>query len=176
MPTGGWNILGVRPLIGVHISARRPSQRWPADRFAELIIALNQRHGAATLFFWSPGAENHPQHPGDDAKAATVIARVGKDALLLPYPTAALADLIGALSVCDAVVCSDGGAMHLAAGLGKPLACFFGDSLLERWRPWGVRHSILQAGSRNVADIPVDEAAGAIATLVQDCPASSARL
>ncbi|MSP98688.1 MAG: glycosyltransferase family 9 protein [Betaproteobacteria bacterium] len=158
---------GVHPLIGVHISARRPSQRWPAECFAELIVALGNRYGAATMLLWSPGPENHPQHPGDDDKAATVISRIGSNCVLLPYPTLGLSDLIGALSICDAVVCSDGGAMHLAAGLGRPIACFFGDSPVERWRPWGVQHIVLQAGSRKVEDIPVEEAVSSVAALVR---------
>ena len=34
---------------------------------------------------------------------------------LLPVPTAALPELVAGLSLCDALVCSDGGAMHVAA-------------------------------------------------------------
>ena len=165
---------GRHPLIGVHISARRHAQRWPAERFVELILALHTRLGAATVLFWSPGLENHPQHPGDDGKAATIIARVGKDAAMLPCPTLSLPELIGALSLCDAVICSDGGAMHLAAGLGKPIACFFGDSPVARWRPWGVPHVVLQADSRRVEDVPVQAAIAAAAKLLQDRSAAAA--
>ncbi len=167
---------GLRPLVGVHISARRPAQRWPAECFVELILALQTRLGAATMLFWSPGREDHPQHPGDDGKAATIIARAGGEAALLPYPSASLAELIGALSLCDAVICSDGGAMHLAAGLGKPIACFFGDSPVARWKPWGVPHVVLQAASRRVEDVPVAAAISAAADLLQDRTAPPARL
>jgi ADP-heptose:LPS heptosyltransferase len=154
------------PLIGVHISARRVAQRWPAGHFARLVCALHEKHGAATLLFWSPGTEDHPQHPGDDGKAKEVMDLVGSKAALLPCPTAALEDLIAALAQCDAVVCSDGGAMHLAAALGKPVACFFGDSPVDRWRPWGVRHIVLQAPTRGVEDISVEEAVGAASQLL----------
>ena len=160
------------PLFGVHISARRPAQRWPAERFAELIIAANEEFGAATLLLWSPGRADHAKHPGDDEKANAIAGAVGGKAALLPWPTTALADLIGALSMCDLLVCSDGGAMHLAAGLGKPIACFFGDSPVARWRPWGVRHVILQATSHKVEDVPVEQAMGAIAALLRDRPES----
>ena len=67
-------------------------------------------------------------------------------------------ELIGGLACCDAVICSDGGAMHIAAGLGKPIACFFADSEVERWRPWGVRHVVLKAGTRDVKDVSVEDA------------------
>ena len=156
-----------RPLIGVHISARRATQRWPAEHFAQLVNTLHEKHGAAVLLFWSPGAENHPQHPGDDGKAQTVMHLVGDKAALLACPSSALEDLIAGLSQCDAVVCSDGGAMHIAAALGRPIACFFGDSPVERWRPWGVRHIVLQAPTGRVEDVRVEEAADAASALLR---------
>lgn len=164
---GAISMAGLKaPLIGVHISARRLVQRWPAERFAQLIRAMHDQFGAATLLFWSPGAESHPQHPGDDGKARTVMALADGKAPLLPCPTAALPELVAGLALCDAVVCSDGGAMHLAAALGKPIACFFGDSPVDRWRPWGVRHVLLQATSRKVDDITLEEAIDAVAELI----------
>jgi ADP-heptose:LPS heptosyltransferase len=155
-----------RPLIGVHISARREAQRWPAAYFAEFIKTLRDVHGASTLLFWSPGAEGHPQHPGDDGKAATIMNLVGSTRPPLACPTSDLASLIAGLAECDAIVCSDGGAMHLAAGLGKPIACFFGDSPVERWRPWGVPHVVLQAPSHRVKDVAVEEAVHAVTDLL----------
>jgi ADP-heptose:LPS heptosyltransferase len=157
-----------RPLIGVHISARRPAQRWSARQFAQLTDAMRERFNADTLLFWSPGAENHPQHPGDDAKAKELMGTVRNSTALLPYPTAELPTLIAGFAQCDAVVCSDGGAMHIAAALGKPIACFFGDSPVERWRPWGVRHVVLKAPSCKVEDVTVGQALDAIGGLLRD--------
>ena len=137
-------------MIAVHISARKPSQRWPAERYAELMHA----RGAEVdfLLLWSPGAADHPQHPGDDAKARAIMDAAGK-LPLIAYPTHELRDLAAALSLADYVICSDGGAMHIAAALGKPILCFFGDSDATRWHPWGVPYRLLQPDSRDVADI-----------------------
>jgi len=145
--------------IAVHISARRRAQRWPAKCFAELIRRLASDHGAQAMLLWSPGPADHPQHPGDDQKAAEVLNAIGSDRamipMVIPHPTAKLSSLLGALAACDEVICSDGGAMHLAAALGKPIVALFGDSPVERWRPWGVRHRIVRPESRDVADVPV---------------------
>jgi ADP-heptose:LPS heptosyltransferase len=153
------------PTVGLHISARRPAQRWPAERFAELVERLHGEHHARVALMWSPGPANHPTHPGDDEKAQQILARAGASARLVAYPTERLQQLIGALAACDAVICSDGGASHVAAALGKPMVCFFGDSPAERWRPWGVPVRLLQPGSRRVSDINVCEAAAAFASL-----------
>ncbi len=155
------------PLIGLHISARRNTQRWPATRFADLCIAMHEEHGSTALLLWSPGDSNHPQHPGDDAKAETIKSIVGAKVPLLAWPTPALPDLVAGLAQCDTVVCSDGGAMHLAAGLGRPVVCFFGDSPPERWHPWGVRYKLLRPSSRRVEDISVATASSAVTSLLR---------
>ena len=139
-----------RKLIAVHISARKPSQRWPAERFAGLMQALGR--DADFLLLWSPGAADHRQHPGDDAKAKAIVDAAG-NLPLTAYPTHELKDLAAALSLADYVICSDGGAMHIAAALGKSILCFFGDSDATRWHPWGVPYRLLQPDSRDAADI-----------------------
>ena len=84
----------------------------------------------------------------------------------MPGNTPTLSALMSALLTCDAMICSDGGAMHIAAGLGKPVLCLFGDSPPERWRPWAVPHRVLQATSRDVADIEVAQVLQALRSLL----------
>ena len=156
---------GSGPLVALHISARKEKQRWPVERFAELAQRLHAQHAARFLVFWSPGDENNPFHPGDDGKAAHLLAALA-DLPAAPLRTEQLSELIAGLSLCDAAVLSDGGAMHVAAGLGKPLVCFFGNSSAERWHPWGVPHELLQKPSREVAEISVDEAVDAFARML----------
>jgi ADP-heptose:LPS heptosyltransferase len=157
--------------IGVHISARKLSQRWPADRFAETIRAIAAQGPARFLLLWSPGAEDHPLHPGDDAKAQDVLANIGPEIDVTARATRALPELIAALAECDALICADGGAMHLGAGLGLPVVCLFGNSGTQRWRPWGVAYRLLQKPSLDVADIGSDEVVSAFSSLISDIPA-----
>jgi ADP-heptose:LPS heptosyltransferase len=166
------------PTIGIHISARKASQRWPAERFAELINTL-ARHGSPRfMLLWSPGDDDNPLHPGDDAKATEVLKRVGADATASPAvdarPTQTLPELIAALAECDALICADGGAMHLAAGLGLPIVALFGNSGSARWRPWGVPYLLLQKPSLVVDDITVAETVAAFNALRADIPEPSA--
>ena len=153
--------------VAVHISARKPSQRWPAERFAELMQQLAARQPLRFVLLWSPGEPDNPMHCGDDAKAAAVQAALPAGFPLLPRPTHALADLVAALDACDLMICSDGGAMHLAAGLGKPVVCLFGRSEAVRWHPWGVPYRLLQPESREVTDVPVTAVAEAFAALTE---------
>ncbi len=145
-----------RPLVAVHISAREPERRWPAEHFIALIEALTAEHGQEVLLLWAPGAADDARHPGDDALAQRILsALAGRP--VHPMPTRHLDELIAALSLTDLVVASDGGAMHLAAALGKPLLAFF-ENLPQktlRWYPWQVAHELLVSPQLTVADIPV---------------------
>ena len=144
-------------LIGVHISARKVNQRWPAERFVEFLLKLRERRPElAFVLFWSPGESDNPTHPGDDAKAHQILEQLGNFPIM-PYPTIALSDLFAGLAVCEQVICSDGGAMHAAAALGKPILCFFGNSDAGRWHPWGVPYQLIQPPSEDVSDIAVAE-------------------
>jgi heptosyltransferase-3 len=159
---------GNSPTVAVHLSSRLPSQRWPADRFAALIRELHAAHPDLRFaLFWSPGSEANSMHPGDDEKAAKVLAAT-EGLPVVAFPTQALDELVAGLSSCDAMICSDGGAMHIGAALGKPIVCFFGDSDATHWHPWAVPHLLLQPKSRNVADIGVDEARAAFDRLMND--------
>jgi heptosyltransferase-3 len=153
-------------MIGIHISARLPSNRWPAANFVALMRRLHERHGASFMLLWAPGSSSNAHHPGDDEKAREIC-----DALpglpVLPYRTEQLHELIAALALCDLVVCSDGGAMHIAAGLGKPIVCFFGDSDAARWHPWGVPYVLLQPESRDASYIRVDDGLAAATQLLE---------
>jgi heptosyltransferase-3 len=153
-----------RRLLAIHVSARKPSQRWDAARFVELIERLPVTEGSAFLLLWAPGSERNARHPGDDEKAARIMAGA-RHRPLAALATQRLEELVAALALCDALVCADGGAMHLAAALGKPIVCLFGASDPARWRPWQTPCELLQPPSRNVADIMVEDVMHAYARL-----------
>ncbi len=146
--------------VAVHISARRPAQRWPLAQYAALVRRL-AAHARVTLL-WSPGSRDDARHPGDDEDAQALSHEPGVDAV----PTPDLTTLVAALSLADSVICPDGGAMHLAAALGKPVVALFGDSPAARWHPWGVPHRVLQPASGTLADLDLDAVAMAHAELI----------
>jgi ADP-heptose:LPS heptosyltransferase len=155
--------IGAGPFTAVHISARRPAQRWPLERFAALIAQLS-RPGRVMLL-WAPGSKNNPRHPGNDEAAQQVLdlENLRFNPAVTPVATPDLKTLIAALSLAKRVVCPDGGAMHLAAALGKPVVALFGDSPVDRWRPWGVPHRVVKPESRDLADLPLQTVLAACA-------------
>ena len=152
-------------VVGVHISSRKPLNRWPAEKFIELIRRLSLTHDATFMLLWSPGSAANPRHPGDDEKARQIIDAC-QDIPILAYPTERLDQLMAGLDRCHVVICGDGGAMHIAAALHKPILCLFGSSDKTRWYPWGTDHILLQPASRKAVDIGVDEALSAFEQLL----------
>ncbi|HQO28552.1 MAG TPA: glycosyltransferase family 9 protein [Accumulibacter sp.] len=144
-----------RRLVALHISARKPRQRWPGERFAELARQLLADAANHLLVFWAPGSATNAAHPGDDEKAAALAATLR--ALPVSFiRTTRLEELIAGISLCERVICADGGAMHVAAALQKPLVCLFGNAEAARWYPWAVPHRLLQSASQDVSEISVE--------------------
>lgn len=151
-----------KPLVGINLSARLPSQQWPAERFVELIHQLANDYRC--VVFWSPGSASNPGHPGDDEKAAEVVeACAGVN--VTAYPTQTLADLIAGIACTDLLITADGGALHIGAACNKPIVALFGDSDSKQWYPWAVPHTILHPASRDVRSIAAVEVAEACRAL-----------
>lgn len=132
-------------IVAVHISSRKANNRWPVGRFVALGNELGQRYKIRPLILWAPGSKENPLHPGDDEAAAEIVKGMISRPVL--YKTSKLGELIAALSLARLVICLDGGAMHIAAALGKPIIAIWGSTDVRRWSPWGVKHIILQKGS-----------------------------
>lgn len=130
----------------VHISNRRETSRWPLASFAQAADALHERLGLAILLSWSPGDSQNPLFPGDDGKAEEVARGMRARPILLRTPE--LRELIAAVSLCNFVLSTDGGLMHIAAALDIPQVVLFGKTGPEHWAPVTEKGQILRSGGR----------------------------
>ncbi|CAM8433092.1 GT9_LPS_heptosyltransferase domain containing protein [Candidatus Methylopumilus universalis] len=140
-------------ILGIHISARRVRQQYPISQWINLIRALHDLDTTLIFHvFWSPGDSKSPMHPGDDDKAL-ILKEELKDLPVKFISTPTLESLIECTQRCCSMIMADGGAMHIAAALNRPIIALFGDSNPKRWRPWGVPYKILQNNTKDVKDI-----------------------
>ena len=144
-----------RKWIALHVSAREAGRHWPAEKFAALAAALARDGRIGFVLLWAPGAADDPRHPGDDAKAQAIRSAVPAIVPLLAAPTGRLADLTAVLSLCDAFIGADGGALHLAAALGLPTIALFEnlEHKKRHWHPWHVPYELVAPATRDIADI-----------------------
>lgn len=123
--------------LGIHISASEPAREWPITAFAQLINTVATTHpDVEVLVFYGHGQEARKQ-------ALT-------NALQIPVtfvPPGNIEDLMAALTLCDLLICNDGGVLHLAAGLGVPIVGLFEGNPMKNgcWYPWGVAYTSVSA-------------------------------
>ena len=87
-------------------------------------------------------------------------------ALLTP---ATIDDLMATLTLCDLLVCNDGGVLHVAAGLGIPIVGLFEGNPMKTgcWYPWGVAYTSVSAPDGSpVAGIQPPEVIDAVSQLL----------
>ena len=157
--------------IAIHISAREAERQWPIDKWIELTRQLLAVTTNPVMLLWAPGSQNDPAHPGDDELAAAVLDALNETERqrVLPRPTRTLPELVAALSEARLLICCDGGALHIAAGLGKPVVGLFQNHPIKynHWYPWAVVHRVVRAPVSRVEDIEVVAVAEATLSLLE---------
>ena len=115
---------GVR-LAALHPGGTWASKRWPPEKFAVLIDYLRKEIEVESILITGPGEE----------KIVNRISQLAGEmvGILSPGPVREVASVIDS---CDAVVANDGGIMHLAVALGKPVTALFGPTEPEIWFPY----------------------------------------
>lgn len=123
--------LAHRRLIAIAPGAKRPTNRWPAERFVEVGRRLAGRGFALVIV---GGAAERELCSGLESELGTGNAVNLAGRCSLPESCAVLAR-------CALLICNDSGAQHLAAAMGTAcLSLFAARDLGLRWRPHGPRH------------------------------------
>lgn len=110
--------------VALHPGGHYRSQRWPADRFAELGRMIADAYDVEILVIGGP----------DDRSAVdTILARVGsaRSRALLPD----MKTLAEELARSALLICNNSGPLHLAAALGVATVSTMGPTDPARWRP-----------------------------------------
>lgn len=122
-------------LIGLHVGARPPARRWPAEHFARLGDELARRHGAGIVLTGGPGEED---------LAAGVAAAMSAPGVNLAGATS-IGTLAALMETMDLFVSNDTGPAHLAVALDVPSIAIFGPADQRRWAPLDQRrHRIVR--------------------------------
>lgn len=129
----------------------RPESAWPLASYAALIERLRRRWPACQI-------QVVLQNPH------SAYAQLGELASVKMVRTANFRDFVGQLAKSALVVCSEGGASHLAPALGTPTIVLSGMAIRHTWAPWSDRAVLLES-SGDAGRIGVDEVLAAIAAV-----------
>lgn len=124
-----------RGLIAIAPGAKRATNRWPQERFAEVGRQLAAR-GFTLVFLGGPAEREQCSTLASDLGPGSAINLAGRCSL--PESCAVLAR-------CTLLICNDSGVQHLAAAMGTTcLSLFAARDLGLRWRPHGPQHVIIR--------------------------------
>ena len=101
---------------------KNKNKRLPIDKMLTLICRLLQKNYNVLLV----GGSSEKEY--ESIKTSGLINLVGK---LKLDETSAL------ISLCDCMISSDSGPMHIASAVGTPVVSFFGPTIINKNYPWG---------------------------------------
>lgn len=133
------------PYAFLNTEAREPALRWPLERFAELVAWLRREHGLAAVQA-SAGA-------GEPVEGAVLVSGTSVRELVALEAEAAL------------VIGNDGGPIHIAAALAKPVLVLYSTTDIPVWAPWQTTAQLLQ--DCDLSRVSATAAVSALAPLLQ---------
>jgi lipopolysaccharide heptosyltransferase II len=137
-------------VVGVHPGASLIQKRWPIERFADVVQALNKCPGVRTLVFVEPTGHGATLSESHDV----ITAKVG------------LREMIALIDRCELLVCNDSGPMHIAGALGIPAVAIFLSGINRWFSPLGEHHELVSG------DVPPSGDAGYHTARIDEVPAS----
>ncbi len=123
-------------LISVSPTSRRHFNRWPLERYAELIRRLRHRYGAKVIVTWGPG----------ERQVAEKLSKLSDSQGVFVSPrTENLMELGAILTHCHLHLGNDNGTKHIAVAVGLPTVTIYGPHDPVSWTfPDPKRHLYLQ--------------------------------
>ncbi len=117
--------------VGLHVSARWPTKRWPLASFVAVARALRE-DGLQVVVI---GATSERPEAQEVAAATGAIDLTGETSLAV---------LPAVLERAACLVTNDSGPMHIAAAMGTPVVALFGPTSPVRTGPYGAGHLVMR--------------------------------
>lgn len=121
-------------MVAIAPGAKRPTNKWPLDRYAKVAEVLAARGYFVLLL----GAAN------DHESCASIASLAGRGVLNLAGRLSVL-ESCEALRRCAFAICNDSGVQHMAAAVSTPCVSIFSvRDMRGKWRPYGSQHVVLE--------------------------------
>lgn len=119
--------------IGFHCSSRMPENKYPFEKFEEIIRAFPDDKIILTA------------EPADFEKAQALANRTHAEFV----KTKSFQDCAALLSHCKLILTLDGGVAHVGPALGVRTITLLGKNNIDRWCPWNSRDWTLENAERD---------------------------
>lgn len=125
--------LNNKKVIAIHAFTITKFRNWPEEKYLELVKYLVDRHKLEIVFIGT----------NEDAGSVDELIRLSNLPLINLAGKINLGQLVSLLKKCDIFIGSDGGPIHIAAALKKPIVALFGPGDVAMFRPYSDKSTIL---------------------------------
>ena len=132
-------------VIGLHVGAGKPQNRWSAIKFAELIDQLHQQYKCSVILTGSSSDIEEIEYVNKHTKVKTV-----------QFLNKTIPELAALISRVNLFITNDTGVMHVAGTTGTPQISVFGPTNPFNWAPVGPNKYFIRK-SDLIDDISVEE-------------------
>lgn len=139
--TGGENY----KVVGLHIGAGKPQNRWAVENFVNLCEKINQNYKSK---FYITGSSSDNNEIGNFQKHINFKCGF--------FLNKAIPELAAVISKSDLFITNDTGVMHVAGATDVPQISLFGPTNPNNWAPIG-NNKISLRKSNSINDIKVEE-------------------
>ena len=112
-------------VVGILTSCGRESGRCETSKWVEICQSISKAYNAKFLLIWGPG---------DKEDADYISNSLGEIAIVSPKTN--LKQMAGLINLCNLIVATDSGPMHISAALGKPTLGILGPTDPVGHRPY----------------------------------------
>ncbi len=132
-------------LVGLHVGAGKPQNRWAIEKFEELLIKMKNENDFC--FYFTGGKMDNEQ--------IDYIQKIfGRSAGYFLDRT--IPELAALISMSDLFITNDTGVMHVAGATAKPQISIFGPTNPFNWAPIGENKFFIRKSER-IDDVTVDD-------------------
>lgn len=132
-------------LIGLHVGAGKPPNRWSLQKYVELISDLNKNFNCT---FYLTGTNSDREELKYVTNHSTI--KINK------YLNHSITEIAALISLSDLFISNDTGIMHVAGTTNTPLISLFGPTNPFNWAPIG-KNKIFLRKSDLIDDIKVED-------------------
>ncbi|MCJ7546618.1 MAG: glycosyltransferase family 9 protein [Deltaproteobacteria bacterium] len=119
-------------IVALHPGAYHPSQRWPVQRFGELVQQLLAHYEARVIVLGSH----------DEEALLHDMQNIAGDRVQFFFGLK-LRELMALISHCDLLVCNNSGPLHIASAIRVPTVSMIGPTVTPLWLPYGQHNAVI---------------------------------
>ena len=136
-------------VVVFNISNNKPENNWPVEKFRETASLLAKEYGMRCIIVSAPS---------DKDKALMLSGKINN---AFYFDTPEIMDFAALVAESHLLICGEGGAMHVGAGVHTPTISLWGKFRPVKWMPYGEKQFVIKK-DEHVSSISAEDVLGVV--------------